>query len=67
MGKAIHWGLCTGKGSELTERWYEDSPESVLEKFNEDWIFCDFMVQTDKVITARRPGLLVLDMEKKNC
>ena len=48
LGKAIHWDLCRAKRLEHTERWYEHSPENVIE--NEDWkILWDFMIQIDKV------------------
>ena len=64
IGKAIHWDLCRAKGFEHAEKWDEHTPESVLE--NGAWkLLWDFMIQTDKVITARRPDLLLLDKAKK--
>lgn len=39
---------------------------TIAHKVSEDWkILWDFAIQTDEVITARRPDLLVLDKEKK--
>ena len=45
------------------DKWYEHEPESVLE--NEDHkILWDFSIQTDHVIEARRPDLVVVDKER---
>ena len=41
-------------------------PESVLE--NEDYkILWDFSIQTDHVIDARRPDLVVVDKKERSC
>ena len=48
---------------EAGDKWYEYEPESVLE--NEDYkILWDFSIQTDHVIEARRPDLVVVDKER---
>ena len=45
---------------------WEHKPESVLE--NEDYkIYLDFSIQTDHVIEARRPDLVVVDKKKRIC
>ena len=45
---------------------YEHQPESVLE--NEDYkILWDFSIQTDHVIEARRPDLVVVDKKERSC
>ena len=45
---------------EAGDKWYEHEPESFLE--NEDYeILWDFSIQTDHVIEARRPDLVVAD------
>ena len=51
---------------EAEDKWYEDEPESVLE--NEDYkILWDFSIQTDHVIEARRPDLVVVDKKERSC
>ena len=51
---------------EAGDKWYEYEPESVLE--NEDYkILWDFSIQTDHVIEARRPDLVVVDKKERSC
>ena len=51
---------------EAGDKWYEHEPESVLE--NEDYkILWDFSIQTDHVIEARRPDLVVVDKKERSC
>ena len=46
------------------DKWYEHEPKSVLE--NENYkILWDFSIQTDHVIEARRPDLVVVDVNNK--
>ena len=47
-------------------KWYEHEPERVLE--NEDYtVLWDFSIQTDHVIEARRPDLVVVDKKERSC
>ena len=41
-------------------KWYEHQPESVVENENCK-ILWDFNIQTDHVIEARRPDMIVVD------
>ena len=51
---------------ESGDKWYEHEPESVLE--NEEYkILWDFSIQTDHVIEARRPDLVVVDKKYRSC
>ena len=51
---------------EAGDKWYEHEPESVLE--NEDYkILWDLSIQTDHVIEARRPDLVVVDKKERSC
>ena len=51
--------------SEAGDKWYEHEPESVLE--NEDYkILWDFSIQTDHIIEARRPDLVVVDKKERS-
>ena len=60
LGKIVHWKLAKKCNFEAGDKWYEHEPESVLE--NEDYkILWDFSIQTDHVIEARRPDLVVVD------
>ena len=51
---------------EARDEWCGHEPESVLE--NEDYkILWDFSIQTDHVIEARRPDLVVVDKKERSC
>ena len=50
VGKMIHWELCNDFKFDHTNKWYMHNPESVLEKY-----FDDFKIQTDHLISARQP------------
>ena len=66
LGKIVHWKLATKCNFEARDKWYEHEPESVLE--NEDYkILWDFNIQTDQVIEARRPDLVVVDKKERRC
>ena len=65
-GKNVHWKLARKCNFEARDKWYEHEPESVLE--NEDYkILWDFSIQTDHVIEARRPDLVVVDKKERSC
>ena len=64
-GKIVHWKLARKCNFEAGDKWYEHEPESVLE--NEDYkILWDFSIQTDHVIEARRPDLVVVDKKERS-
>ena len=66
LGKMVHWTLARKCNFEAGDKWYEHKPKSVL--VNEDYkILWDFSIQTDHVIEARRPDLVVLDKKKRSC
>ena len=66
LGKIVHWKLARKCNFEAGDKWYEHEPESVLE--NEDYkILWNFSIQTDHVIEARRPGLVVVDKKERIC
>ena len=66
VGKRIHWDFCRKYGIKVREKWYEHKPESVVENENCK-ILWDFNIQTDHVIEARRPDMIVVDKVKKTC
>ena len=66
LGKIVHWKLARKCNFEAGDEWYEHEPESVFE--NEDYkIFWDFNIQTDHVIEAQRPDLVVVDKKERSC
>ena len=63
MGKIVHRKLIRKCNFEARDKWYKNEPENALE--NEDYkILWDFSIQTDHVIEAQRPDLIVVDKEK---
>ena len=63
LGKIVHWKLTRKCNFEAGDKWYEHEPGSVLE--NRDYkILWDFSIQTDHVMEARRPDLVVVDKER---
>ena len=66
LGKIAHWKVARKCNFEAGDKWHEQEPESVLE--NEDYkILRDFSIQTDHVIEARRPDLVVVDKKDRSC
>ena len=66
LGKIVHWKLARKCNFEARDKWYKHKPESVFE--NEDYkILWDFSIQTDHVIEARGPELVVVDKKEKSC
>ena len=66
LGKIVHWKLAGKCNFEAEGKWYKHEPDSVLQ--NEDYkILWDFSIQTDHVIEARRPDLVVVDKKERSC
>ena len=63
---ALHWDLCRKHGFQCASKWYEHVPEGVLESA-ECKILWDFTIQTDHVIQARRPDIVVIDKKAGTC
>ena len=62
----ITWKLARKCNFEAGDQWYEHEPESVLE--SEDYkILWNFNIQTDHVVEARRPDLVVADKKRRTC
>ena len=62
VGKMIHWELCKKIKFDLTNKWFIPNPESFLENETQK-ILWDFEIQTDHLLSVRRPGLVIV---KKN-
>ena len=66
LGKIVHWRHARKCNFETGDKWYEHESESVLE--NEDYkILWDFSIQSDHVIEAQRPDLVVVDKKERSC
>ena len=66
LGKIVHLKLARKCNFEAGDKWYEHEPESVLK--NEDYkILRDFSIQTDHVMEAWRPDLVVVDKKERSC
>ena len=57
MGKVIPWELCEKFKFDRKNKWYIHNPESILENEMHK-ILWDFEIQTDHLISARRPDLV---------
>ena len=66
LGKIEHWKLAKKCNFEARDKWYQHEQESVLE--NQDYkILWAFSIQTDHVIEAQRPDLVVVDKTERSC
>ena len=66
VGKVIHWELCKKFNFHHTTKWYMQKSEPVLVNDTQR-ILWNFEVQTDHLIPARRPNLVLIDNKKRNC
>ena len=66
VARALHWDLCKQAGFPHAGRWYEHSPQPVMENTNYK-ILWDFSIQTDHILQARRPDLVFIDKKNKLC
>ena len=64
MGKVILWELCKKLKFDHTNKWYIHNPEFVLENETHK-LLRDFDIQTDHVISAKRPDLIIINKKKK--
>ena len=63
-GKVIHWEMCKKFKFDPTNKWYMHNPAPILE--NETYkLLWDFDIQTDPLISARRPDLIIINKKKK--
>ena len=66
LGKKLLWLLCKKLEIECEDEWFSHQLESVLEN-DKCKILWDFLIQTDKEIQHRRPDILVIEEEKREC
>ena len=65
-GKVIHWELCKKLKFDRTNKWYMYNPAAVLENETHK-LFWDFKIQTDHLISVRRPDLIVNNKKERTC
>ena len=66
VARAVHWKLREEYGLERSEKWYEDTPKSVVEN-DRIKILWDVSIQCDHVIKDRRPDIIIINKEDENC
>ena len=64
IGRRIHWEVCRQYNVIVPDKWCEHLPERVIEN-EQVKVLWDFNIQTDRVIEARRPDLVIIDKEKE--
>ena len=62
--KVIHLELCKKFKFDHTNRWYMHNPESILENETHNLLW-DLRIQTNHLISARRPDLIIIKKKKK--
>ena len=64
VDKVIHWEMCRKFQFDHKNKWYIHNPAPVLEN-NMHKLLWDFNIQTDHLLPARRPELLIKKRKKK--
>ena len=66
MRKGIHWELCKKFKFAHTNKGYMHNPESAPENEMHKGLW-DFGIQTDHLISARRPDLMIVNKKRRTC
>ena len=66
VGKVIHWEMCKKFKLDHTNKWYMYNPAFVLENDTHKLLW-DFNIQTDHLISSRRPDLITINKKKRTC
>ena len=66
VGKVIHREMCKNFKFDHANKWYMHNPTPVLENYTHQ-VLWDFHIQTDHLISARRPDLIIINRKKKIC
>ena len=66
IGKVIHWEMCRKFQFDHTNKWYMYNPAPVLENYSHELLW-DFNIQTDHLIPARRPDLIIINKRERIC
>ena len=64
----LHWSICKVHDIEMTDKWYQHQPETVMHnKDNNITIMWDMPFNTNRTITANRPDIIVKDSVNSTC
>ena len=66
VSKVIHWEMCKKFKFDHMNKCYMHNPASVLEN-DAHRLLWDFDIQTDYLISARRPNLIIINKKKRTC
>ena len=64
-GKVIHWEMCKKFKFDHTNKCYMHNPALVLQNDRHKLLW-DFNIQTDHLIPARRPDLIIINKKRKS-
>ena len=64
MGKVIHWEICKKFKFDHTNKWYMYNTAAVMENDTHKPLW-DFNIQTDHLISARRPDEIIINNNNK--
>ena len=64
VGKVLHWEMCRKFQFDHTNKWYMHNPAPVLENDTHKLLW-DFNIQTDHLIPARKPDLIIINKKKR--
>ena len=62
MGKMIHWELCKKFKFDHVDKWFLHNLATILEKGIYKLLWD---LQTDRMISARRPDIIIINKKKK--
>ena len=65
LSKVIHWKMCRKFQFDHTNKWYMHNPAPVLENDSHKLLW-DFNMQTDQLIPARGPDLIIINQKIEN-
>ena len=65
VGRLVHWRISKDNNIEVCEKWYQHEPADVVET-DKVKILWNFNIQTDNVIEARRPDIVVVNKDEKS-
>ena len=60
----MHWEMCKKFKFDHANKWYMPNPAPVIENDSHK-LLCDFDIQTDHLISARRPDLIIISKKRK--
>ena len=65
-GNVTHWKMCKKFKIDHTNKWYIHNPAPLRENDSHKLLW-DFNIQTDHLISARRPDIIIINKKKRIC